>query len=488
MSLTLCEVGGRVAGSLVYAADLFDGATADRLLRHFATLLDHLLAAPERPLGEVPLLTAAEEHALCREWSDSATAGTPGRAVHERIAARAARTPGAVALVRAGEELTFEQLRARTVRLARRLRRLGVGLETPVGLLLDRSLHLPVAILAILEAGGAYVPLDPAHPRDRQELALADAGVSLLLTAGHCRETLPGGAFTVLDLDALDAADMEDTLDAAELAAESAAPVVPESLACVLFTSGSTGRPKGIMVPHGGLANYLGWCVEHYAVEAGHGAPVHSSVAFDLTITSLLSPLLAGRAVHLLPEEEGIEALGQALAARPGWSLVKITPAHLEVLGRTLAGAAADGVVGTVVLGGEALFRESLAAWRAAAPATRLINEYGPTETVVGCAIHEVAPGEPSTGAVPIGRPIANARLHVWDAGGHEVPLGVSGELYVGGSGVTRGYVEPSRPHRRAVRPRSRPACPAPASTARATGSAGSPTGRSSSSAASTAR
>jgi acyl-coenzyme A synthetase/AMP-(fatty) acid ligase len=196
------------------------------------------------------------------------------------------------------------------------------------------------------------------------------------------------------------------------------------------------------MVPHRGVVNYLTWCQRSYPLGEGAGAPVHSSISFDLTVTSLWAPLASGRPVHLLPEDpDGAEPLGVALRRQGDYSLVKITPAHLEVVAQRLGGEAAAGRTRALVLGGENLSGESLAFWRKWAPETRLINEYGPTETVVGCCVHEVRPGDDLPGGVvPIGRPILNTRLYVLDGQMEPVPVGVPGELYVGGVGVARGY------------------------------------------------
>jgi amino acid adenylation domain-containing protein len=219
------------------------------------------------------------------------------------------------------------------------------------------------------------------------------------------------------------------------------APVTADNLAYVIYTSGSTGKPKGVMITHRGLVNYLTWAIAAYDVAAGKGSPVHSSIAFDLTITSLFCPLLVGNCVVLVPEQRGVESLCELLRRERDFSLLKITPAHLEILSRSLTADAASNAPRVFVIGGEALHAENLAFWRRHAPGTRLINEYGPTETVVGCCIYEVPPGSLAAGPVPIGRPIANTQLYILDRYREPVPVGVSGELYIGGAGVARGYL-----------------------------------------------
>jgi acyl-CoA synthetase (AMP-forming)/AMP-acid ligase II len=195
------------------------------------------------------------------------------------------------------------------------------------------------------------------------------------------------------------------------------------------------------MIPHQGLVNYLSWCTKAYEVAHGRGTPVHSPIGFDLTITSLFPSLLVGQSVRLLPEELGIEALRAVLETEDDFSLIKITPAHLEGLSQLVPAPAVRGRTRALIIGGEALWGASLAFWQTHAPDTRLINEYGPTETVVGCCVYEVPAGASLAGAVPIGRPIANTQLYILDAHLRPVPIGVPGELYIGGDGVARGYL-----------------------------------------------
>ncbi|MEO6809941.1 MAG: amino acid adenylation domain-containing protein [Isosphaeraceae bacterium] len=214
-----------------------------------------------------------------------------------------------------------------------------------------------------------------------------------------------------------------------------------ENLAYIIYTSGSTGRPKGAMIAHRGLSNYLAYAAKTYAVRSGCGAPVHSSISFDLTVTSVLAPLIVGGRVDLLPEGPGVEELADSLRQGSDYSLVKLTPAHLELLGQSLRPHEAAGGTRLFVIGGEQLTGEQVAYWLENAPGTGLINEYGPTETVVGCCVYRVPAGTKPTGAIPIGKPIANMRLYVLDRGFQPVPVGVSGELYIGGVGVARGYL-----------------------------------------------
>ncbi len=444
LDLTLEIVPGSsgLSAGIEYNSDLFDAVTALRLLDHLERLLAGAVADPGRRLSELPLLSAAERRQLTDEGSDTAACLPGDAAFPDLFADQAARTPEAVALACGAARLTYRELAARADRLARRLRALGIGPDAVVGLCLERSLEMGVGVLGVLAAGGAYLPLDPSHPRRRQALLLEEAGVRVLLTQERLRGRLPETAAAILVLDGPDGSPPE-----AEVEGErSACP--PDSLAYVIYTSGSTGRPKGVMVSHRGLLNYLLWSAEAYGASGGTGSLVHSALGFDLTVTSLLVPLLAGKNVRLVPEGDGVEDLAAALLASRDLTLLKLTPVHLEALRSRLPATELAGRVRALVIGGEALQGESLVFWREQAPGTRLINEYGPTETVVGCCVHEVPPGPPRRGPLPIGRPVANTRMLVLDRQMELLPFGAVGELYIGGAGVARGYL--GRPARTA--------------------------------------
>jgi amino acid adenylation domain-containing protein len=417
-----------------YATDLFDAATIARLLGHYRTLIEGLVAEPAAPLAEAAILPAKERDQLLVTWNDTAADYPKDTPVHALFEAQVDRTPDAIALVFGDETLTYRELDRRSNQVARYLRKLGVGPDVLVGLCVERSFALAVGILGILKAGGAYVPLDPSYPTERLAWMLEDSAVAVVLTQEKLGDELPvQSAMVQLDTDW--------PMISLESDARPDRAVGPANLAYIIYTSGSTGKPKGVMIPHGGLVNYLAWAIDAYRAGAGQGAPVHSSIAFDLTVTGFFAPLLTGRAVTLLPEANEIEALVAALVKPGNFSLVKLTPAHLEVLNQLVPAERAASATSAFVIGGEALSWETLAFWRKNAPQTRLINEYGPTETVVGCCVYDAPAGGSPSGVVPIGRPIANTRLYVLDTRKRPVPVGVSGELYIGGDGVARGYL-----------------------------------------------
>ncbi|HJX26276.1 MAG TPA: amino acid adenylation domain-containing protein, partial [Thermoanaerobaculia bacterium] len=284
--------------------------------------------------------------------------------------------------------------------------------------------------------GAAYLPLEPeaGQPPERLALLIEDARAALVLGSRSgleflCRAGAPPIPSILLEKD-----------DPGEAPATRVDPS-PDSLAYLLYTSGSTGRPKGVMVPHRGVVNYLTWAVAAYLRPGSSlDAPLHSPLGADLSVTSFFAPLLAGGTVKLLPPGGGVEALVEVVRAGR-FGLLKLTPAHLALLGHALADQELAGHAGTLVIGGEALLGESLALWRENAPATLVINEYGPTEAVVGCAAHAALVRNLPAGPVPIGRPIANTRLYVVDAWMGPVGMGIAGELLIGGVGVARGYL-----------------------------------------------
>ena len=356
--------------------------------------------------------------------------------VPELIAATAAANPDAIAVAAGSRQLTYRDLNVRANQLARFLHADGIGPDALVGLSLRSSPEMVVGMLGILKAGGAYVPLDPSYPTERLSFMMQDSRIKILLTTSA--DLAKTGSVTDVKVVRLDA---DWSYIGKEDRTNFDSAIRPQNLAYVIYTSGSTGKPKGVMVTHSGLANYLLWAAKEYGPEARHSALVHSSISFDLTITGLFTPLLLGGRVELLAEDAGIDGLLAALRGGESYGLVKITPAHLELLRYQNNPHQMAGKVGIFVIGGENLTAESLRFWREISPGTRLINEYGPTETVVGSSIYEVGADDPHVGSVPIGKPIDNTQLYVLDGEQRTLPAGIAGELYIGGAGVARGYL-----------------------------------------------
>lgn len=437
ITLSLSGTGDDLQVTVEYRTDVFARETIDRMLAQFEVLVHSVVNDPATVVSRLPLLTAGERQQLLVEWNDTAVAPPREETLHALIATQAARSPNETALVCGGTSMTFAELETRADRLATRLRGFGVGPDVVVVVAMTRAPELVIALLAVIKAGGAYLPVDPGYPASRIQFMVEDSGATVVLTQPALVDALPAGTARVVALDHV--GEPIGSFDGA--VAHPGSHAGADSLAYVIYTSGSTGRPKGAMITHRGLVNYVAWAVEAYHVRDGIGAPMHSSISFDLAVTSLWVPLAAGRAVYLLPESDGVEALAVALRMRGNFSLVKITPAHLEMLRHTLDADEVAGRTRMFVIGGEQLMGESLAWWQEHAPDMLMVNEYGPTETVVGCCVEFVPSSRPITGAVPIGRPIANTQLYVLDALREPVPVGVPAELYIAGKSVGRGYL-----------------------------------------------
>ncbi|WP_370644037.1 amino acid adenylation domain-containing protein [Myxococcus sp. RHSTA-1-4] len=419
---------------LDYNAVELEHAQVEQIGAAFQRVLSALAFHADQPHHTSSALPPEEQRRLLVEWNATGAPFPSEATFRQLFEARASATPDALAAVEGSRTLTYGALDARANQLAWHLRSLGVGPERLVALCMDRSLELLIGLLGAVKAGAAWLPLDPAYPAERLAYMLSDSRADVLLTT---KALEPGLASTGVRRLCLDGT--QDVLAGSPVHAPPAS-AGGDALAYVIYTSGSTGLPKGTLVTQRGLVHYLDWARREYRVTEGQSAPVHTSVAFDATLTSLLTPLLAGGTVHLLPSGRELEALAESLRAhRHG--LVKLTPAHLQVLSNLLPEQVLAALEGTFVVGGEALPAATAELWRRQAPRVRLVNEYGPTETVVGCSIHDVSAGGVVDGIVPIGRPIANAELYVLDAQLQPVPVGVTGELYIGGVGVARGYL-----------------------------------------------
>jgi len=416
-----------------FNADMFAPATIRRWLGCFRELLTGIVAHPERQVAELRLLSGAEYQELIVARNATAADYPRDRCFHQAFEAQVARTPEQIALVCGEQRLTYRELNARANQLAHHLRARGIGPEARVAVCLERTPEMVIGLLGILKAGGAFVPIDPAFPPARIFYIIEDAQAALLLTQTATRSRLPDLALPTCCVDE------EWSSIASGPAEQQESGVSAANLAYLIYTSGSTGRPKGVLIPHRGLMNYLAWCVEAYGASRGVGAPVHASIAADAIFPSLFAPLMAGTAVFLFSGERALDELGASLEQVGPYSLVKITPSQLEVLTLQLP-AAATHQVRTLVVGAEEVRGEMLTFWRTHAPETALLNEYGPTETVVGCSIYRVPDGHIAPGTVPIGLPIANTTFYVLDGALQPAPIGVPGELYIGGEGVARGY------------------------------------------------
>jgi amino acid adenylation domain-containing protein len=409
-----------IRGMLEFSTGVFDRPAARRLADRLAALLDAVVAAPDRPLSRVDVLGDDDRRRLA-EWNATGR-DVPPATIPELFAARVAGQPEAVALAYGDETVTYAELNARAERLARSLIRGGVGPEQSVAVLLDRSVELVVAFLAVVKAGAAYLPIDPAHPAGRIAYMLGDARPAQVLTNSRLRKTVPpveGVPVTVLDVDPAEPDDAECTAE-----------VLPDHPAYVIYTSGSTGRPKGVVVTHAGVASLVATQVEHLGVTPQSRVLQFASAGFDAAVWETVMALCTGARLVLAPAGDLLPGPGlAAVVARHGVTHATLPPAVLAV-----SRPGDLDPVGTLVSAGEALGPELLERW---APGRRFINAYGPTETTVCATLSApLAPGD----TPDIGAAVANSRVYVLDDFLRPVPPGVPGELYVTGPSLARGY------------------------------------------------
>ena len=440
LELTFVDAEEALVGALLYRPALFEAGTIARLTGHLEAVLEAMAAGPGRRLSEVSLLRGAER-AQVLEAGNATAADFPHTSLHDLVSARAARAPGAVAVVFEGQSLTYAELESRANQLAHHLRHLGVGPESRVGVCAERSPELVVALLGVLKAGGAYVPLDPAYPAERLAYMLEDSGVSVLLSQERLLERLPAHSAQLLCLDR-DAALWEG-----RASEPPAVRVEPESLAYVIYTSGSTGRPKGVAVTHANVTRLF------HATDAWFGFgeadvwTLFHSYAFDFSVWEIWGALLYGGRLVVVPWETSRSPEDfYALLVRERVTVLSQTPSAFRQLDRVeeTRGVSPGLALRLVVFGGEALEPGSLRGWldRHGEEQPRLVNMYGITETTVHVTYRPIGRADVEAGAGSlVGTAIPDLGVRVLDRRGHPVPVGVAGELYVGGAGVARGYL-----------------------------------------------
>ncbi|MFP4438854.1 MAG: amino acid adenylation domain-containing protein [Chloroflexaceae bacterium] len=447
------EVGPSLHLVMHYNTDLFAAATITRMLDHFQRLLAGLVADPDQAIGALPLLTPAEQQTLLVDWNATHVPYPADQCVHDLISAQATRTPEAVAVVYQDQELTYGELNRRANQLAHYLRHRGVGPETLVGLAIGRTLELPVALLGILKAGGAYLPLDPSYPAERLAFMLEDSGTKVVVTADQPTALAQnsGGSLAHIpshlqhELALVDLVAEADAI-ACEPVTEPTNEVTPARLAYVIYTSGSTGQPKGVMVQHGGVVNHNCAVAQAFALTPADRVLQFATINFDTAVEEIFPTWISGATLVLRPDgpaPDMVELL--RLVEDERLTVLNLPTAywHTWTIELARSGVQLPAALRLVIVGGEAALAEHLTTWQRLAPGTRWLNTYGPTETTVIAGLYEpdtnthLASGQP----VPIGRPIANTSLYILDHTMQPVPVGVPGELYIGGAGVARGYL-----------------------------------------------
>ncbi|HWS56339.1 MAG TPA: amino acid adenylation domain-containing protein, partial [Pyrinomonadaceae bacterium] len=432
LTLMMAEGEGGLSASFEYSTDLFDATTIRRMSDNFGVLLAGVAADPGRRLSELPLLTNEERRRLLVEFNDTAREYPRHLCAHQLFEEQVRRAPDSVAVAGDGERLTYAELNARANRLARRLRRLGVGPESRVAILLERSPELVVSLLAVLKAGGCYVPLDPAYPEGRLRFMLEDSGAEVLLTDSALSGRLPGPARTLC----LDAA-RERTEDESD--ADPRFPVDPSNLAYVIYTSGSTGVPKGISIPHYAI-NRLVFNTNYVSLGADERIAQASNSSFDAATFEIWGALLHGARLVIVSRDVTLSPrLFAGQIREQKITTLFLTTALFNQMARE-APSAFEGIR-NLLFGGEAVEPRWVKEVLSRGAPVRLLHVYGPTESTTYASWHLVE-GVPEGGAtVPIGGPLSNTRIYLLDRGLRTVPFGVAGELYIGGDGLARGYL-----------------------------------------------
>jgi amino acid adenylation domain-containing protein len=440
LNANMQEIDGGLAVAFIYSTDLFDASSMERLGQHLKALLASIVEGADKPLATLSLLTPAEREQILVAWNGTKRAYDQDSCLHELFEAQVARTPDAPALTFEDRHLTYKQLDDRANQLARHLQRLGVGPEVLVGVLMERSLEMVVALMGILKSGGAYLPLDPSYPQERLRYMLADAGLRFVIchqaVEAMLPALLPDSSINVLTLDT------EWARVAAQPTTAPGLHTAPDNLAYVLYTSGSTGKPKGVMISQRAICNHMLWMQEQLPLQATDAVLQKTPFSFDASVWEFYAPLLAG--ARLVMAQPGGHQDAQYLLEvmeREGVTRLQGVPTLLRML-------VSEGELKRctqlreVFSGGEVLRRELAESLLRAHSEVKLYNLYGPTEATIDTTWQEAERGKVWAGEeVGIGQPIANVQVYVLDAEMQVVPVGVVGELYIGGEGLARGYL-----------------------------------------------
>ncbi|MDD1420878.1 amino acid adenylation domain-containing protein [Dolichospermum sp. ST_sed1] len=417
--------------------DLFDAATIQQMVDQYQNLLETIVVQPNQQIRELPLLTPSQQR-LLGEWNQTDKEDTQNQCIHKLFELQVELTPDAIALEQNGQKLTYRELSDRANKIAHYLQSLGVKPETLVGICVDRSLEMIAGLLGILKAGGAYVPIDPAYPQERITEMISDTQLSILLTQNRFQEKLTGYTSKTICLDT----------DWAEIASQSTANPVSDvqlnNLAYIIYTSGSTGKPKGVMIEHRSLLNFVTTAINEYGINAQDQVLQFASVCFDTSIEEIF-PCLAVGATLVLRTEEMLNSSDDFWRCCQKWQLTvldlptaywhqlvtELNPQHSHI----------PGSLRTVIIGGEEVHLEKVQHWHHCvahlSQPPQLFNSYGPTEATVVTTLEHLTP---TNTAVSIGKPISNAQVYVLDQNQQPVPIGVPGELHIGGAGLARGY------------------------------------------------
>ncbi|MBE8964962.1 amino acid adenylation domain-containing protein [Nostocales cyanobacterium LEGE 12452] len=439
LSLHITETLDGLIGSLEYNTDLFEGSSIQRMVAHLQTLLEGIVANPQQRLSELPLLTESERHQLMVEWNNTEVEYPQQLCIHQLFEAQVEQTPDAVAVIFKDQQLTYRELNTKANKLAHYLQTLGVKPEILVGICVERSLEMIIGLLGILKAGGAYVPLDPTYPEERLAFMLEDSSMPVLLTKSQLVEKLPQHSARVLCLDS----------DWEEIAFHSlenpTSKVKPENLAYIIYTSGSTGFPKGVLIQQRSLVNYTTAAINEYEIEKCDRVFQFASISFDASAEEIY-PCLTSGATLVLRTDSMLDSIDIFLQKCRDWNLsvLSLPTAYWHELTARLSEETLvlPPSLRLVIIGGEKALTERWKTWvEYVGQRVRLVNTYGPTEATVVATICDLSATNPALTELAIGRPISNVQTYILDSYQQLVPIGVPGELHIGGDGLARGYL-----------------------------------------------
>jgi amino acid adenylation domain-containing protein len=436
IELFLEERENGLHGFIAYSTDVFDASTIERMAGHFQTLLKDIVENPQCPIADLSILTDPERDQLLVEWNDTKRADPKDKCIHEVFEEQVVRAPDALAVIFENQRITYRELNKRANQLAHYLRKRNVGPEVLVGICIDRSIEMIVAVLGVLKAGGAYVPLDPSYPAERLEFMLADAQAALLLTRGKSFEDREVSLDDTARRSILDPHMRRVCLDSAwqliakESDANPGSSITPDNLAYVIYTSGSTGQPKGVAIGHRNTVAFLSWVRSAFTQEELSGVLASTSICFDLSIFEIFAPLTCGGTIIMAEN-------ALALTTIPNKSNVSLLNTVPSAINELLRLEAIPSTVRVINLAGELLRPELVRRIYESTSVRKVHDLYGPSE----CTTYSTWTCRTVDGPQTIGRPIANTQIFILDAHRNPVPIGVVGEIYVGGDGVARGYL-----------------------------------------------
>ncbi len=427
LTLFATEKSGILELEFEYCSKLFKKSTIDRYISYFKSIIIAVIRNPYACIKDIKIVSSEHKKRFIRDYNNTASEFSSEKTIQELFDKCVQDVPDGIAIIHGSDRITYHELKQRSDSLARRLIKLGVNRGEIVGLMMNNSPWLIIGILGILKSGAAYLPIDPDFPHERKKFMIEDCGCKMLLTESSIQTDELREICTV-DVDKLDLSSNKEVYIEQKSG--------PEDVIYIIYTSGSTGKPKGCIIKQKGVVNYIEWAIKHYFEKQPVYFPLYSSVAYDMTVTSIFTPLLSGNTIIIYPKEINVlnDVINDELS-----NVIKATPTHLRLF---LDMDCSKSAIEKIIVGGEQLTKElAYKVYEKFGGKVSIYNEYGPTETVVGCMIHEFNPYKGDRSSVPIGIPAQNMKIYILDEEMEICPVGVTGEIYIGGIGVSPGYI-----------------------------------------------